>query len=191
MKASPVQSVSLGHQAPAPTRSSPRLPAGTFSDGELCLLVRDGKAFEGETAVQFIRAAGPTHFFRSQPPDARLVVDFEALEFPGRILKRYYPVRCRCRKPVLREKCPDWCPKGARSAFCQDASVALGRLPRNGDVLLPERLFPGRIFRARIAVVNTGQRQDPATGRPASLPQSAWHSKIAHLVLIEAGPKQA
>ena len=161
---------------------------GTYNSEELHLLTADGKPFEGETRVQLRGVVEPFHFFHgggSKPGDPRLIVEWEPLDFPGKTLKRYYPVRCKCGRTS--GNCRDWTPKGARSGLCQDASVALGRLPRHGDQLHPKRLFEGRIFRALIGVVKTGQHRDPRTGKQEILPECAWYSKISRLVVLEAG----
>jgi hypothetical protein len=165
--------------------------SGTFQGEELHLLRNpDGKPFEGETRVQLIRVVGAKHFFLGGTTDARLVLEWEPLDFPGMLIRGYHAVLCECSKRTGMS-CLKWNTKGAGSRFCRDASVALGRLPKKREALSPERLFAGRIFRADIHVVRTSQYRDPRTRKPEILPESNWYSKIARLVAVEAGPRQA
>ncbi len=172
-------------------RKSRHAESGIFVGDEFHFLTRDGRPFEGETRVQFLSARGPFHFFgaSARHTDPRFVVKFSALDFDGTTLQRYYPVRCLCLKPRQGTDCTSWRVKGSRSGLCQDGAVALGRLPQRGDNLDPRRLFAGRIFRGVVAVVKTGQHRDPRTRRPEELPETAWYSKIARLIAVDAGGK--
>ena len=143
----------------------------------------DGTPFEDETVVEFASASNPIHFFherKAAQPSSRIVAYFRAVGFNGAELPRYYPVFCDCDRPVLNSECTRWRPKGGRSNLFGDAAVALGRLPKKGDKLVPAMLFRGKLFKAEIQVVNTDR-----SGKP--LPPSRWHSRLGSLTRLEAG----
>jgi hypothetical protein len=147
------------------------------------LLSKDGGPFEGEALVEFISAGAPIHFFigkHAAKGDARIVAWFCLVDFGGLELPRYYPVICQCDKPALNTECKRWKPKGRSSSLYGDAAVALGRLPKNGEKLVPSKLFPGKLFREEVVVVETDRN-----GKP--LPGPRWHSRLGSLVSLVAG----
>lgn len=147
------------------------------------LLTRDGVPFEGETRVEFVSAGAPIHFFverKAARQSSRIVARWRAIEFEGQELPGYYPVFCECERPAINSECTPWKPKGGRSNLHGDAAVALGRLPRNGDKLIPSRLFRGKVFKAAVRVVKTDRN-----GKPR--PPECWHSCLGRLTRLEAG----
>jgi hypothetical protein len=157
---------------------------GVYDDPHAPVLLSSGdRPLEGETLVELVSAGPPIHFFDERKlatRSSRIVARFRAVEFYGEQLPRYYPVICECERPVLNTECKSWKPKGGRSSLHRDASVALGRLPRKGDRLLPSKLFRNKLFRAEIFVVRQNRKGE-------SLPRSQWHSRLGRLIALEAG----
>jgi hypothetical protein len=147
------------------------------------LLPGAGNPFEGDALVEFVSAGPPIHFFDERKlasRSSRIVAWFRIVEFGGEQLPRYYPVICQCEKPLLNTECKRWKPKGGRSNLYGDAAVALGRLPKKGDKLVPSKLFRGKLFRAAISVVRSNRKGEP-------LPHPQWHSRLGNLKELEAG----
>src|SRR4030095_14523970 len=147
------------------------------------LLSKDGIPFEGETLVEFVSAGAPIHFFderKAAQRSSRIVALFRAVEFDGVELPRYYPVRCLCEKPYPNTECKPWKPKGGRSSLFGDAAIALGRLRKNGESLIPLRLFRKKLFKAEVSVVISDR-----SGKP--LPSPRWYSRLGSLTKLEAG----
>jgi hypothetical protein len=168
------------------SKSSENLTCGLYDDSFPAVLVVgvDGLPFEGETQVQFVETEGAFHLFADT--SARLIVYFTIIDF-NCVLPAYFPVRCLCLHPSLNSSCRNWRPKGRRSALVTAASVSLGRLPRHGDRLTPDRLFAQRIFLAEIATVRTGRGTDQRTRKPVLLPRAAWHSRVGRIIGLVAG----
>lgn len=144
----------------------------------------DGEPFEGQKEVEFVEAVGPLHLFRDR--SARYIVYFRICESQS-VLPVFFPVRCRCLRAILNRRCPTWRPKGHRSNLAIAAAVALNRLPRKGERLIPIRLFKGRIFLAQIGTVRNGRGVDPETKQPEKQPRAAWYSKVHRLLELRAG----
>src|SRR5262249_27481711 len=145
----------------------------------------DGQPFDGETVVEFVSAGKPIHFFNERNAvrrSSRIVAWFRIIEFDGALLPRYYPVICQCDRPAVNTECKLWRPKGGRSNLHIDAAVALGRLPKRGDKLVPARLFTGKLFRAEVATVELDRDKK-------FLPSSSRYSRLGRLTWLVAGGK--
>ncbi len=143
----------------------------------------DGTPFEGETIVEFISAGNPIHFFDERKvaqPSSRIVAYFCAVGFKRAELPRYYPVICACGRPIPNTECTRWKPKGGRSHLFRDAAVALGRLPKKGEKLVPSKLFQRKLFLAHVEIVKSDRKS-------RSLPEQCWHSRLGTLTRLEAG----